>query len=155
MFLTHSDNKHPLSNIYAGTGIAVWTAIEIELRNALYLVEISQMAEDDSECTMTRTVMLSRCNDALGLYQQKSADGITPKSISLMSPAESEHAGVAWCIDRLTEVWEADEPADAGIQAKIFAKANGGYFVDSLFRTSLDQLTNWRPISKLSPPMSA
>ncbi|WP_415795331.1 hypothetical protein [Comamonas aquatilis] len=155
MFLTHSDNKHPLSNIYAGTGMAVWTAIEIELRHALYLVEVSQAAEHDSECTMIRTVMLSRSDDALGLYQQSAVDGITPKSISLMFPVESEHGGAAWCIDRLTEVWEADEPADAGIQAKIFAKANGGYFVDSLFRTSLDQLTNWRPISKLSPPMSA
>lgn len=154
MFLTHSDNKHPLSNIYAGTGIAVWTAIEIELRHALYLVEVSHAAEDDSECTMTRTVMLARSDDALGLFQQRTVDGVTPKSISLMSPVQSEH-GAAWCIDRLTEVWEADEPADAGIQAKIFAKAHGGYFVDSLFRTSFDQLKNWRPISKLSPPMSA
>lgn len=154
MFLTHSNNQHPLSNIYAETGMAVWTAIEIELRNAVYLVEISQTAEDDNECAMTRTVMLSRCDDALGLYQQKSVEGITPKSISLMSPGESE-LGTAWRIDMLTEVWEADEPADAGIQAKIFAKANGGFFVDSLFRTSLDQLKNWRSISKLSPPMSA
>lgn len=134
--------------------MAVWTAIEIELRHALYLVEVSQAAEDDSECAMTRTVMLSRSDDALALYKQSAVHGITPKCISLMSPAESEH-GAAWCIDRLTEVWEADEPVDAGIQAKIFAKANGGYFVDSLFRTSLDQLKNWRPISKLSSPMSA
>jgi hypothetical protein len=134
--------------------MAVWTAIEIELRHALYLVEFSQVAEDDSECKMTRTVILARSDDALGLYQQSTVNGITPKSISLMSPVQSEH-DAGWHIDRLTELWEADEPADAEIQAKIFAKANGEYFVDSLFRTSLDQLKNWRPISKLSPPMSA
>ncbi|KGG92565.1 hypothetical protein [Comamonas thiooxydans] len=147
MFVTNLSYKHPLSGMHPDGGRQIWNAVEVELRIAWYLVEVQHLAEHVDDIPLGHTIMMSRSEDVLHLFQRSTEGRIIPKTISLVSPSENGDAG--WDIDLVTEIWEADEPWDPHIKARIFTKSGGGYFVESIFRTTVDQLHDWRLILQI------
>ncbi|MBB2777194.1 UNVERIFIED_ORG: hypothetical protein HNP28_002517 [Comamonas terrigena] len=148
MFLTHDANKHPLSNAY-GNGNHVWIAAEIQLRVPFFMVEFDQheALDEGDDFSFSRTVLLARGDDVVKLVSTLAPQN-SLKSVTLLSPT-SRDVGGAWSLDQLTEIWEAKDPNDSFLKYKIFAKADGSHFVDSMMGTTVDQLQEWQQLTVL------
>lgn len=128
MFLTNNANKHPLSTLY-GEGTHLWTGIDMPMRRLWFTVDYQWIHREDdgNELIFTNTVLLSTAEDLLGLA---SKEGIL-LSVYLMTPLLDTKSG-GWSMDRLTGIWECNDPGDPRIKAKIYAKEDGSHHVDSL-----------------------
>jgi len=147
MFLTNDANKHPLSDAN-GKGNHVWVAAEIQLRLPIFIVEFEHSVVDDGDdFTFGRTVLLARGDDVLMLVSKLNSQN-SLKSVALLTPA-SEGVGSVCSIDQLTEIWEAEDPLDSHLRYKIFSKADGSHYVDSMMGTTASDLQNWRQLSLL------
>lgn len=140
MFLTNDTNKHPLSTLY-GKGSHLWTGIDVPMRRLWFTVDYQLIHRDDDgdELTLTNTVLLSTAEDVLDLASKE----ITILSVYLMTPLLDPKSG-GWAMDRLTGIWECNDPGDPRIKAKIYAKEDGGHHLDSLFVTTADPLGDWK-----------
>ena len=145
MFLTNDTNKHPLSSAY-GKGNHVWIATEVQLRLPLFMVEFAhhEVDDDGDDFSLLRTLLLARGDDVLKLVSDLASQK-TLKSVALLTPA-SRDAGSAWSIDRLTAIWEAEDPSDSHIKLKVFSKADGSYYVDSMSDITTSQLQDWHQL---------
>jgi len=111
LYVSYEDtNKHPLSSAY-GKGNHVWIATEVQLRLPLFMVEFAhhEVDDDGDDFSLLRTLLLARGDDVLKLVSDLASQK-TLKSVALLTPA-SRDAGSAWSIDRLTAIWEAEDPA--------------------------------------------
>ena len=103
-----------------------------------------EVDDDGDNFSLLRTLLLARGDDVLnlvsGLAPQK-----TLKSVALLTPA-SEDPGGGWSIDQLTAIWEAEDPGDSHIKLKIFSKADGSYYVDSMSEIAASQLQDWHQL---------
>lgn len=106
--------------------------------------QLLHQEEDGDELTFINTVLLSAAEDVLGLASKK----ITILSVSLMIPLLDPQRG-GWVIDRLTGIWECADPADPRIKAKIYAKEDGSYHVDSLLGSTIERLDGWTRLLEL------
>ena len=70
------------------------------------------------------------------------------KSVALLTPASGD-PGRAWSIDQLTAIWEAEDPSDSHIKLKVFSKADGSYYVDSMSEIATSQLQDWHQLFEL------
>ena len=140
MFLTTDANKHPLSTIY-GKGKHLWTGIDVQIRRPWLLVDfqLTLRDEDGDEVTCTNTVLLSGSEDILGL----AAQNVRILTVQLVTPHHNFRSG-GWAIDRLTGIWECDDPADVRIKAKVYAKEDGSNHLDSLFGGAIDHADGWK-----------
>lgn len=150
MFVTLENNKHPMTAMY-GDGIELWNAVEVRLSQPWFLVEVEHPARDDDgdAFRMSRTMLLGSSEDVLHLAQHGNESQISLQAVSLMISSENAGKASSWSMHPLVEVWEADEPDDPGVTAKIFEKAGGGHYVESVFGTVLDRLRDWRPLAVL------
>lgn len=145
MFVTLENNKHPLTAIY-GDGIDLWNTVEVRLSQPWFLVEVEHPAVDESgdPFRMSRTMLFGSSDDIMYLAQSEGETEISLQAVSLMISVGKSKKSSSWSMQHLIEVWEADEPQDPGVTARIFAKAEGGHYVESLFGTALEQLHDWR-----------
>ncbi|MDH0049572.1 hypothetical protein [Comamonas terrigena] len=148
MFLTNDANKHPLSNA-CGKGSHLWISTEIQLRRPIFMVEFEQhdVDEKDRVFSIGRTVLLARGDDVWKLVSDLHSQ-YSLTSVALLTPASGSDSGV-WSIDQLTEIWEAKDPADCDLKYKIFSRADGSLYVDSMIGTAASQLQDWRQLSVL------
>lgn len=148
MFLTNDANKHPLSNA-CGKGSHLWICTEIQLRRPIFMVEFEQhdVDENDRGFSIGRTVLLARGDDVWKLVSDLQSQ-YSLKSVALLTPASGSDSEV-WSIDQLTEIWEAKDPADSDLKYKIFSRADGSHYVDSMMGTAASQLQDWRQLSVL------
>lgn len=63
--------------------------------------------------------------------------------MQLVTPHHNFRSG-GWAIDRLTGIWECDDPADVRIKAKVYAKEDGSNHLDSLFGGAIDHADDWK-----------
>lgn len=145
MFLTSDTNKHPLSQLY-GEGRHLWTGTEIHIRRVWFMVNYHLVQKDKygEELRVINTVLLSDVQDLLNLApMQRSL-----LSVYLMTPCVNSVDG-GWDMARLMEIWEAPDQEDDRIQAKIYVKEDGSYYVDSLLRSTMDQRDSWKKLLDL------
>lgn len=143
MFLTHDANKHPLFSI-SNEGQNLWTGTEIHLRRNWFIVDFEQIdSYEDEEAVLTSTVLLSDLEHVLDLANQS----LPILSVYLMTPNSLDDASCGWQMDRLVGVWEAEDPGNTGVMAKIYTTVDGHHHVESNFGTPLSQLKDWLLIS--------
>ena len=145
MFLTTDANKHPLSSAY-GKGNHIWVAAEVQLRLPLFMVEFSHHEVDDDgiDFALLRTLLLARGDDVLKLVSDLAPQN-SLKSVALLTPTTGD-PGSTWSIDQLTGIWEAEDPSDSHIKLKVFSKADGSYYVDSMSEIAASQLQDWHQL---------
>ncbi|WP_291590040.1 hypothetical protein [Comamonas sp. UBA7528] len=148
MFLTNDANKHPLSSAY-GKGNHVWIATEVQLRLPIFMVEFAhhEVDDDGDDFSLLRTLLLARGDDVLNLVSDLAPQKAL-KSVALLTPASGD-LGRAWSIDQLTAIWEAEDPGDSHIKLKVFSKADGSYYVDSMSEIATSQLRDWHQLFEL------
>ncbi|WP_313570113.1 hypothetical protein [Comamonas terrigena] len=148
MFHTNDANKHPLSNAY-GKGNHVWIAAEVQLRLPLFMVEFNcqEVDEEGDDLSILRTLFLARGDDVFNLVSD-----LTPRnslrSVALLTPTSGE-LGSIWSINQLTSIWEAEDPSDSHLKLKVFSKADGSYYVDSMLEIDACQLQDWHQLVAL------
>lgn len=140
MFLTNEANRHPLSTAF-GKGNHLWTGVDVQIRRPWLLVdiELALRDEDGEEIKCTNTVLLSNSEDVLNLANQK----IRILTVQLLTPSPNFIRG-GWIIDRLTGIWECDDPADVRIKARVYAKEDGSNYLDSLFGGAITHFDGWK-----------
>lgn len=154
MFVTDENHKHPMSQLLGGDGVGIWQAVEVELYRPWFVIEFEQPAEECDGARLSRTMLSARVDDILGLSALSAQGGVLLKSVAMVAPYATNPSG-NWRMDPLVAIWEADEPSEPGMQAKLFEKADGGFYVDSAFGSPLECFTDMRPLVALPTAFSS
>lgn len=137
-----------MSQLLGGDSLGIWQAVEVELFRPWFVIEFEQPCEEFEGARLSRTMLSARVDDVLGLAHLSAPDGVRLKSVALVAPYATKPAG-NWRMHPLVAIWEADEPSDPRMQAKLFEKADGEFYVDSAFGSPFETLTDMRRVVAL------
>lgn len=146
MFVTEDVYKDRLSSVIAPPGTHVWLAVEVELQQPWYLIEVESRVDEPNGSTMRRTLLSCRLQDVIDASRQRGGSNASMKSVCLVSP-RAMNKTQGWRMERLRAIWSATEPSSPDRHAQILEVDDGKMYVLSLLDTKLEDLVDRKRVA--------